>query len=316
MFLCISANPAIDKRMRVARLLVGQVNRASAVQPNPGGKAAHVAMVLRALEADPLWIGFAGGASGMELDAGLREIGIRTHPVTMAESTRENLEILDGSGGVTEILEPGGAPTKQEVLAFQARCETEFAAGGEKQIVIISGSLPPGMEADWYSWLIREAHARGCTVFLDTSGEALRSGLAAGPDFVKPNRHEAEELTGIQITDSPSARNALHRVIQAGAKSAAISLGENGLVYCSGSKGEIYFARPPKVNVKSTVGCGDATVAGFAYAAHANLPAREAVLLAAACGTANCLADAPGRVSLSDIQAFQIEMQIEEARKA
>ena len=315
MFLCISANPAIDKRMRVAQLHVGRVNRVSVVQPNPGGKAAHVAMALQALEADPLWIGFAGGASGLELDTGLREIGIRTHPVTMAQSTRENLEILDSNGGVTEILEPGGAPTKQEVLAFQAACEREFEAGGEKQIVIISGSLPPGMEADWYSRLIREAHAKGCTVFLDTSGEALRSGLAAGPDFVKPNRHEAEELTGVPITDSPSATNALHKVIQAGAKSAAISLGENGLVYCSG-RGEIYFARPPKVKVKSTVGCGDATVAGFAYAADSNLPAREAVLLAAACGTANCLAEAPGRVSLSDIRTFQKEMQIEEIRKA
>ena len=313
MFLCISANPAIDKRMRVVRLQVGQVNRASAVQPNPGGKAAHVAMVLRALKADPLWIGFAGGASGAELDAGLRELGIRTHPVAMAESTRVNLEILDGSGGVTEILEPGGAPTNEEALAFQTACETEFRAGGEGQIAIISGSLPPGMEADWYSKLIREAHAQGCKVFLDTSGEALRSGLAAGPDFVKPNRHEAEELTGVKISDSQSAENALRKVIQAGAESAAISLGENGLVYCSGMKEEIYFARPPKVNVKSTVGCGDATVAGFAYAAQSNLPAREAVLLAAACGTANCLAEAPGRVSISDIHKFKKETQIEES---
>jgi len=313
MFLCISANPAIDKRMRVVRLQVGLVNRAIAVQPNPGGKAAHVAMVLRALKADPLWIGFAGGASGAELDAGLREIGIRTHPVAMAESTRVNLEILDGSGGVTEILEPGGVPTNEETLAFQTACETEFQAGGERQMVIISGSLPPGMEADWYSKLIRKAHAQGCKVFLDTSGEALRSGLDAGPDFVKPNRHEAEELTGVKISDSQSAENALRKVIQAGAKSAAISLGENGLVYCSGMKEEIYFARPPKVNVKSTVGCGDATVAGFAYAAQSNLPAREAVLLAAACGTANCLAEAPGRVSISDIENFKKEMQIEES---
>jgi 1-phosphofructokinase family hexose kinase len=313
MFLCISANPAIDKRMRVVRLQVGLVNRASAVQPNPGGKAAHVAMVLRALKVDPLWIGFAGGASGGELDAGLREIGIRTHPVAMAESTRVNLEILDGSGGVTEILEPGGAPTNEEALAFETACETEFQAGGERQMVIISGSLPPGMEADWYSKLIRKAHAKGCKVFLDTSGEALRSGLAAGPDFVKPNRQEAEELTGVKISDSQSAENALRKVIQAGAESAAISLGENGLIYCSGMKEEIYFARPPKVHVKSTVGCGDATVAGFAYAAQSNLPAREAVLLAAACGTANCLAEAPGRVSISDIHKFKKEMQIEES---
>jgi len=302
MFLCISANPAIDKRMRVARLQVGQVNRASAVQPNPGGKAAHVAMVLRVLKSDPLWIGFVGGASGAELNEGLHQIGIRTHPVMMAQSTRVNLEILDENGGVTEILEPGAAPTKLEIEVFESACEMEFQSKGDKPIVIISGSLPPGIAANWYSNLIRKAQTAGCKVFLDT---------AAAPDFVKPNRHEAEELTGIKITDSQSAQLALRKVVQAGAKTAAISLGENGLIYCSGEKEPIYSARPPKVKVKSTVGCGDATVAGFAYAAHSGLNAKEAALLAAACGTANCLADAPGQVSLSDIEKFQKETQVE-----
>ena len=311
MFLCISANPAIDKRMRVDRLQVGQVNRASAVQPNPGGKAAHVAMVLRVLKSDPLWIGFLGGPSGAELNEGLHQIGIRTHPVMMSQGTRVNLEILDENGGVTEILEPGAAPTKLEMRAFESACEMEFRSKSDAPIVIISGSLPPGMPADWYSNLIREARAARCRVFLDTSGAALRHGLAAAPDFVKPNRHEAEELTGVKITDSRSAETALRKVIQAGAKTAAISLGGDGLIYCSGENETIYSAHPPKVKVKSTVGCGDATVAGFAHAAYSNLNARDSALLAAACGTANCLADAPGQVSFSDIERFQKETQME-----
>jgi len=252
-------------------------------------------MVLRVLKSDPLWIGFVGGASGAELNEGLHEIGIRTHPVMMAQSTRVNLEILDENGGVTEILEPGATPSKLEMQAFESACEMEFQSKGDKPVVIISGSLPPGISADWYSNLIREAQAAGCKVFLDTSGAALRHGLAASPDFVKPNRHEAEELTGIKITDSQSAQLALRKVVQAGAKSAAISLGENGLIYCAGENETIYSARPPKVKVQSTVGCGDATVAGFAFAAHSGLNAKDTALLAAACGTANCLADAPDK---------------------
>src|SRR5258708_3744847 len=105
MFVCISANPAIDKRMYVPRLQTGRVNRASHVQPNPGGKAVHVAMGLLALGADPLWIGFAGGSSGIELNQGLQALGIRTQSVYLHENTRVNLEILDEAGGVTEILE-------------------------------------------------------------------------------------------------------------------------------------------------------------------------------------------------------------------
>jgi len=159
--------------------------------------------------------------------------------------------------------------------------------------------------------LIRAARAHGCRVFLDASGEALRAGLAACPDFVKPNRQEAEELTGVEISDAASAKEALQRVLSAGVKSVAISLGEQGLVWCGEKGGDIFFARPPKVDVRSTVGCGDATVAGFAYAAGMELGPEQSVILAAACGTANCLADAPGRVAASDVQKIQKEIRIE-----
>src|ERR1700730_2454631 len=81
MFVCISANPAIDKRLHLTRLVPGGVNRVTDVKAAPGGKATHVAMVLQTLGADPSWIGFSGGASGQELLDGLRTLGIRTHPV-------------------------------------------------------------------------------------------------------------------------------------------------------------------------------------------------------------------------------------------
>ena len=77
MFLCVSLNPAIDKRLRLERLRVGDVNRATNACPAPGGKAAHVAMVLRTLGADPVWLGFAGGATGKQLVDGLQELSIR-----------------------------------------------------------------------------------------------------------------------------------------------------------------------------------------------------------------------------------------------
>jgi fructose-1-phosphate kinase PfkB-like protein len=63
MFLCVSANPAIDKRVRANQLRVGAVNRVRDVVPEPGGKAAHVALTLSALGVKPSWIGIAGGAA-------------------------------------------------------------------------------------------------------------------------------------------------------------------------------------------------------------------------------------------------------------
>src|ERR1700737_3601715 len=106
-FWCVSANPAIDKRMRVSTLIPERVNRVNEVRAAPGGKAAHVAMVLRTLGADPLWIGFAGGPTGTQLLDGLMALGIRVQPVTANEDTRTNLEIIDDHNDVTELLEPG-----------------------------------------------------------------------------------------------------------------------------------------------------------------------------------------------------------------
>jgi 1-phosphofructokinase family hexose kinase len=311
MFVCISPNPAIDKRLRLPRLVPGGVNRATEVRPAPGGKATHVAMVLRALGADPLWIGFIGGASGQELLKGLREIGIRIKAVTLQQATRVNLEIIDNSAIVTEILEPGATPAEDEIASFLTACEETFAQVKRQAIIIASGSLPPGVPQDFYATLLVRARRHGCRFFLDTSGEPLRSAIAACPDFVKPNREEAEWLTGGVITDLPSAVAAIRRLLSAGAKSAAISLGERGLVWCPGEGQTVYFAPPVTLQVRSTVGSGDATVAAFAHAAAAGLSPEETLRLAAACGAANCLADSPGAARAGDIHRLQKEIHVE-----
>jgi 1-phosphofructokinase family hexose kinase len=311
MFVCISPNPAIDKRLRLPRLVPGGVNRATEVHPAPGGKATHVAMVLRTLGADPLWIGFIGGASGQELLEGLREIGIRTKAVTLQQATRVNLEIIDDSTIVTEILEPGATPSEAEIASFLTACEEAFAQVKRQAIIIASGSLPPDVPQDFYATLLARAHHHGCRFFLDTSGEPLRSAIAACPDFVKPNREEAEWLTGGVITDLPSAVAAIRRLLSAGAKSAAISLGERGLVWCPGDGQTVYFAPPVALQVRSTVGSGDATVAAFAHAAAAGWAPEETLRLAAACGAANCLADSPGAARAGDIHRLQKEIRVE-----
>src|SRR5216684_3316553 len=118
MFLCVSLNPAMDKRLRLKRLQVGSVNRASEASPAPGGKAAHVAMTLKTLGADPLWLGFAGGATGEQLVEGLRGLAIRVHDIPTSGSTRTNLEIVEDMGGVTEILEPGQSISSEELQRF------------------------------------------------------------------------------------------------------------------------------------------------------------------------------------------------------
>jgi len=309
MFLCVSANPAIDKRLRMGSLLRGQVNRACSAESFAGGKAAHVAMVLRTLGKEPRWIGPCGGASGKELLAKLSELGIAATGIPTRQATRMNLEILEEDGKVTEILEPGAAP---EWAAFEERYMDMLAQGAGQLSVIFSGSLPKGTAWDLYARLIAAAYEHSCRTFLDTSGEALRLGLSAGPSFVKPNREEASQLLGAEVNSLSNGAAAVRKLLELGAESAAISLGSEGLLFCAGAGEPVLSAAPLPVRAHSTVGCGDSAVAGFAFGLESNFAAEDTLRLAAACATANCLADSPGAARLEDIRNFERQVLVQE----
>jgi 1-phosphofructokinase family hexose kinase len=310
-FWCVSVNPAIDKRLRVSNLIPGRMNRINEVRAAPGGKAAHVAMVLRTLGADPLWIGFAGGPTVTQLLDGLLALGIRLQPVTSKVDTRTNLEIIDDHGGVTELLEPGLPIEEKEWKILFDACKKTFSEATVPGMVIGSGSLPAGADPSFYAKLTALAHQHGHKIFLDTSGEPLRLALAAALDFIKPNREEAEGLIGNAISDPHSWKKAANRLVQMGARSAIVSLGEDGFVWQSGPGQDAYHAKSSAVEVTSSVGCGDATVAAFAYAMSAGLSAEKTLRLASACGAANCLADSPGRLCEADVKALEPLVRIE-----
>jgi tagatose 6-phosphate kinase len=311
MFLCVSPNPAIDKRMTLAALVPGEIHRARTVQAFPGGKSTHVAMVLKALGAEPHWIGLCGGLTGSALLAGLNRLGIKAQASSMAAETRTNLEIIDDAGVVTEIREPGEPVSAAELAAFELVCTGWFEKGREAAIVIFSGSLPVGAPPDFYATLIAAARKAGCRTFLDTSGEPLRLALASHPHFIKPNRDEAAGVLNSSINSRDAAANALSQFLSRGACSVALSLGSEGLLYSSGKSEPILFAPAVPVAAKSTVGCGDAALAGFAFATASGSPREGALCTAAACAAANCLADSPGAVRKEIIDKFQSQVRIE-----
>jgi 1-phosphofructokinase family hexose kinase len=308
---CVSANPAMDRRLRVARLSVGEINRAASAQGFAGGKAAHVAMAAHAMAAKTVWIGFLGGPIGQECARQMEELGLQVVAIPTVAETRVNLEIIEESWNVTEILEPGGKPTADERDEFSRVCVERIRSEPKGALLVISGSLPAGVEPEFYVSLIGAARAAGARVFVDTSGDALRESSKASPDFVKTNRAEAEELLGQPIKNRHEAVHAAMAIIENGAGSAAITLGAEGFVWVESNKGPVWTARPPRLEVISTVGCGDATLGGFACAAVRGIVGEEALRLAAACGAANCLAAAPGRINLATVESLipQIEVQ-------
>lgn len=309
--LCVSANPAIDRRLRFDSISLGRINRAISAENLPGGKAAHVAMTAQALHARPLWLGFLGGSVGEEFVAEFRKLQIELVAIRTSRRTRMNLELLESSGKITEILEPGETPRSAELLRMVRSLGTGLQRKWRGAVVVISGSLPGGVFSGFYGRLISAARSAGARAFLDTSGKALRAALAARPALIKPNLEEAEAFLGHSLKNQVAIVGAARTFIERGAESAAISFGAKGLIWAESKNGPVWIARPPALKSISTVGCGDATMAGFAIAAARGRAGEGAVRLATACGVANCLAKFPGRVSASVVKSLipQIEVR-------
>ena len=309
---CVSVNPAMDRRLVMESLAVGEINRAKSAQGLAGGKAAHVAMAARALGASPIWLGFLGGAIGQECAGQMEVLGIRVVAVPTKSSTRVNLEIIDGSGHVTEILEPGAEPSAPERDDLLQACVQGLREEWKNAVLVISGSLPTGVGPDFYVSLIEAARAAGAKAFVDTSGEALRASANARPDFVKANRAEAESLAGRPLENMQDIARAAAQIVEREVGSVAITLGRDGLIWLERKNGPAWKAVPPRMNVISAVGSGDATLAGFAYAAVQGFTGEETLRLAAACGAANCLAPAPGRIELATVRGLLPQIEIEQ----
>lgn len=305
---CVSANPAMDRRVHLDTLRKGSVNRALLARGFAGGKAAHVAMAARALVDDVAWIGFLGGAVGAECAEQLKSLGIQVSAIPTVATTRVNLEILEAAGEITEILEPGRAPAMTE----RKKLWQAIRGISNSSLLVISGSLPVGLAPSFYSSVIEDARSRGIRVFLDTSGAALPAGIKAKPHFVKVNRNEAEALTGQTIRNESDALRAAREITRQGADSAAVTLGREGVAWLESAEAAGWLARPPKLRCVSAVGCGDATLAGFAVAARQGLSGEQAIRLAVSCGAANCAAETPGRITRSRVHAVLKQVYVKQ----
>ncbi len=154
---------------------------------------------------------------------------------------------------------------------FQRICTDEFRRIASKKIAIISGSQPPGVPTEASAALLKSAHSANCLAFIDSSGLPFAKALAAGPDLVKINREEAESITQIPIQDPVSAVQAARKLLDCGAKSAAVSLGDRGLVGVRRHDEPAIHVWTTPLRAKSTVGCGDSALAGLAFATASGL---------------------------------------------
>lgn len=306
MIVTVTLNPALDKTVIVRGFRLDATNRATITRVDIGGKGINVARNLKRLGCDVMATGFLAADDRHQTAATLARHGIETGFVLVAGELRVNLKIIDPlTGSETEINEPGGTVPAAAVASLAA---TLRGLAARASVMVFSGSVPPDAPVDLYAQFVALAHAAGVRTVLDTTGSALAAGIAAGPDLVKPNRAEAEELLGTAINDEPGLIAAAQRLLTLGARSAVISLGPDGAVGASPTG--IWRAHPIAVAAHSTVGAGDAMVAALAYGLMKSLPLSEALRLATAAGSAAAATIEPWP-SRSAIEALLPQVRIE-----
>ncbi|MFJ8538774.1 1-phosphofructokinase family hexose kinase [Streptomyces sp. NPDC093591] len=286
MILTVTLNTALDITYRVRALRPHASHRISEVTERPGGKGVNVARVLAALGHEVKVTGFAGGATGRVVQERLTDTpGVVDALVPVTGATRRTIAVVDErTGDTTQLNEPGPTISPAEWSAFQEAYEDLVPSASA---VALCGSLPPGVPVGAYAGLVRAARAAEVPVLLDTSGEALRRGVAARPDIIKPNADELAELTG-----SHEPLRATQDARRRGARAVVASLGEAGLLALT-PEGR-WRATPPARLRGNPTGAGDAAVAGLLSGLVERLPWQDRLARAAALSAASVVAPAAG----------------------
>ncbi|MFI2379319.1 1-phosphofructokinase family hexose kinase [Streptomyces sp. NPDC018964] len=286
MILTVTLNTALDITYHVPSLRPGTSHRVSEVTERPGGKGVNVARVLAALGHEVTVTGFSGGTTGRILQEGLTGVPrLADALVPVSGTTRRTVAVVDERSGTTSLLdEPGPVITHAEWSAFQEVYE-DLLAGASA--VALCGSLPPGVPVGAYAGLIRTARAARVPTLLDTSGAALRRGVAGRPDILKPNTEELAELTG-----SYEPLRATQDARRRGAGTVVASLGPEGLLAAT-PEGH-WRAAPPRRLRGNPTGAGDAAVAGLLSALVEHRPWPDRLARAAALSAATVLSPTAG----------------------
>lgn len=256
----VTLNPAIDQTVSIPNFHADAVNRVDWKQDDAGGKGVNVASFLVEAGHKVSVTGFLGRENDALFKTLFHQKSIDDHFVYLPGETRVNIKIVDDAQGqVTDINYPGQSPTHHDVDGLR---KAVHALAGSCDWFIFSGSVPAGLSTDIYDELIGPLKAQGKTVILDTSGDALRFGLPAKPDLIKPNRVELEEVLNTRLESHGAIVAAARELIESGIRYVVVSMGGEGALFID--RTQAFHAQPPAVEIKSTVGAGDAMVAGMA----------------------------------------------------
>lgn len=299
--LSVCLNTALDITYAVPELRVGESTRATAVRSRAGGKAVNVARVLRQCDEEVLLYCTLGGTTGEVVRSDLEESSIPYTSTGTLAATRRTVAILDDRGRATVVSEPGGPLTE---LEWDDAVTTLSTVVLDASVLVLSGSLPPGLPGDAYGILVTAARERGIPSIVDAEGPGLVAAARAGASVLKPNIHELRSTLGLR--DPLEGARAL---LGLGADTVVVSLGEDGLLAVNSTGA--WRAGLPQPVAGNPTGAGDALVAALARGVRRNRPWPDVLRDGVALSAAAVLHPLAGSVDLDAHSRFMLDVTVE-----
>ncbi len=307
MITTICLNPCFDRTVEVDSLQPGKVNRIRAARDDMGGKGINVAVVAGRLGLEVQCIGIMGENGANELSARMDRENLKHSFLTVPGRVRTNMKIVSMDGkGVTELNEPGADVDDKVLSAFfdLARRETE-----NSDMVVLTGSLPPGCPEGTYRELLNVLKGKKCV--LDNEGKELELAVkGAAPFLIKPNLHELQATLGIELRTMRTIRDAALLFIRLGVKHAIVSMGEMGAMYVSEDR--TLFSPAVRVETKSTVGAGDAMIGGILMGYEKEKDMSRAFRYGMAAGAASVMTEGTQLIRREDFERLLDQVRIQE----
>ncbi len=280
MILSVCLSPSIDINMELDSLNVGRLNIVKGKSITYSGKGINVAFGVSRLGKAGLLTGFMYDENGTLFKQVLSKEKITSKFVWNPGRIRENYKIIDNRAMLTEINDVSSpvSPQNQKKLIDMVKTLSE-----KSNVCVISGSLPQGVDNDYYKRLFEAVNPKNIKI-ADASGGRLKSALDAGVDLVKPNKEELSALLNTEFESRAELLEGAKALTRMGAKNVLLSMGKDGAIITNGV--ESYFCKSVNVAVNSTVGAGDAMVSGAAVAMEEGKSLKEILLSGVAAGTA------------------------------
>jgi len=298
-------NPAIDRTIAVDRLAFDDRAYILSSSDSAGGRGIIASSVIHSFGGKTLAILSAGGAPAARFEEFMDHCGFPVATVPIRNDIRLNLTITDRHGLTVKLNEAGPRLNPEEVASVESTVEKYL---GSATWLMLCGSLPPGVPADFYAHLIARATKKKVRTLLDTDGDALSRGIDAEPTIVTPNQQEAEHLLNTVLLTRSSAIAAARRVQTMGAQSVVLSLGSRGAIGASGK--QMWEAIPPRVEAISPIGAGDAMKAAVLWSLENGDDFPQALSWGVAAGTASAKLPGMKFATLEQARAVRADVDL------